>query len=148
MLGESFQNIWPQILMTDEKAYENFLSFSMTIATTLLSVGVSVFTLTTAFIVSKKDSLNELGTQVEEGGQSLTLARRMNALRRFIKTMKSVTKMSMTVVISSVLSILLVIVFRNLSAGAHVHLLTLTSVLSVVFTVMCIWVLFKWFIKQ
>ncbi len=134
--------------MTDEKAYENFLSFSMTIATTLLSVGVSVFTLTTAFIVSKKDSLNELGTQVEEGGQSLTLARRMNALRRFIKTMKSVTKMSMTVVISSVLSILLVIVFRNLSAGAHVHLLTLTSVLSVVFTVMCIWVLFKWFIKQ
>ena len=134
--------------MIDEKAYENFLSFSMTIATTLLSVGVSVFTLTTAFIVSKKDSLNELGTQVEEGGQSLTLARRMNALRRFIKTMKSVTKMSMTVVISSVLSILLVIVFRNLSAGAHVHLLTLTSVLSVVFTVMCIWVLFKWFIKQ
>ena len=134
--------------MTDEKAYEIFLSFSMTIATTLLSVGVSVFTLTTAFIVSKKDSLNELGTQVEEGGQSLTLARRMNALRRFIKTMKSVTKMSMTVVISSVLSILLVIVFRNLSAGAHVHLLTLTSVLSVVFTVMCIWVLFKWFIKQ
>ena len=148
MLGESFQNIWQQILMTDEKAYENFLSFSMTIATTLLSVGVSVFTLTTAFIVSKKDSLNELGTQVEEGGQSLTLARRMNALRRFIKTMKSVTKMSMTVVISSVLSILLVIVFRNLSVGAHVHLLTLTSVLSVVFTVMCIWVLFKWFIKQ
>jgi len=148
MLGESFQNIWQQILMIDEKAYENFLSFSMTIATTLLSVGVSVFTLTTAFIVSKKDSLNELGTQVEEGGQSLTLARRMNALRRFIKTMKSVTKMSMTVVISSVLSILLVIVFRNLSAGAHVHLLTLTSVLSVVFTVMCIWVLFKWFIKQ
>lgn len=148
MLGESFQAIWQQILMTDEKAYENFLSFSMTIATTLLSVGVSVFTLTTAFIVSKKDSLNELGTQVEEGGQSLTLARRMNALRRFIKTMKSVTKMSMTVVISSVLSILLVIVFRNLSAGAHVHLLTLTSVLSVVFTVMCIWVLFKWFIKQ
>ena len=134
--------------MTDEKAYENFLSFSMAIATTLLSVGVSVFTLTTAFIVSKKDSLNELGTQVEEGGQSLTLARRMNALRRFIKTMKSVTKMSMTVVISSVLSILLVIVFRNLSAGAHVHLLTLTSVLSVVFTVICIWVLFKWFIKQ
>ncbi len=148
MLGESFQNIWQQILMIDEKAYENFLSFSMTIATTLLSVGVSVFTLTTAFIVSKKDSLNELGTQVEEGGQSLTLARRMNALRRFIKTMKSVTKMSMTVVISSVLSILLVIVFRNLSAGAHVHLLTLTSVLSVVFTVMCIWGLFKWFIKQ
>ena len=134
--------------MTDEKAYENFLSFSMTIATTLLSVGVSVFTLTTAFIVSKKDSLNELGTQVEESGQSLTLARRMNALRRFIKTMKSVTKMSMTVVISSVLSILLVIVFRNLSAGAHVHLLTLTSVLSVVFTVMCIWVLFKWFLRQ
>lgn len=85
MLGESFQNIWQQILMIDEKAYENFLSFSMTIATTLLSVGVSVFTLTTAFIVSKKDSLNELGTQVEEGGQSLTLARRMNALQKVHK---------------------------------------------------------------
>lgn len=148
MLRESFQAIWQQILMTDEKAYEDFLSLCMTIATTLLSVGISVFTLTTAFIVGKKDSLNELGTQVEEGGQSLTLARRMNALRRFIKTMKSVTKMSMTVVISSVLSILLVIVFRNLSAGAHVHLLTLTSVVSVVFTVMCIWVLFKWFLRQ
>ena len=136
------------MLMTDENAYEDFLSLSMTIATMLLSVGVSVFTLTTAFIVSKKDSLNELGRQVEEGGQSLTLARRMNALRRFIKTMKSVTKMSMAVVISSVLSILLVVVFRNVSAGALVHLLTLTSVVSVVFTVMCIWVLFKWFLRQ
>lgn len=142
------QAIWQQMLMTDENAYEDFLSLSMTIATMLLSVGVSVFTLTTAFIVSKKDSLNELGRQVEEGGQSLTLARRMNALRRFIKTMKSVTKMSMAVVISSVLSILLVVVFRNVSAGAHVHLLTLTSVVSVVFTVMCIWVLFKWFLRQ
>ena len=148
MLRESFQAIWQQILMTDENAYEDFLSLSMTIATTLLSVGVSVFTLTTAFIVSKKDNLNELGKQVEEGGQSLTLARRMNALRRFIKTMKSVTKMSMAVVISSVLSILSVVVFRNVSAGIHVHLLILTSVVSIVFTVMCIWVLFKWFLKQ
>lgn len=148
MLRESLQVIWQQIQMTDEKAYEEFLSLSMTIATTLLSVGVSVFTLTTAFIVSKKDSLNELGRQVEEGGQSLTLARRMNALRKFIKTMKSVTKMSMAVVISSVLSIILVLVFRNVTAGAQVHLLTLASVVSVVFTVMCIWVLFKWFLRQ
>lgn len=148
MLRESLQVIWQQIQMTDEKAYEEFLSLSMTIATTLLSVGVSVFTLTTAFIVSKKDSLNELGRQVEEGGQSLTLARRMNALRKFIKTMKSVTKMSIAVVISSVLSIILVLVFRNVTAGAHVHLLTLASVVSVVFTVMCIWALFKWFLRQ
>ena len=148
MLGESFQAIWQQILMTDEKAYEDFLSLCMTIATTLLSVGVSVFTLTTAFIVGKKDCLNELGTQVEEGGQSLILARRMNALRRFIKTMKSVTKMSMTVVISSFLSILLVAVLRNVSAGTHAHLLTLTSLVSVAFTVMCICILFKWFLRQ
>lgn len=142
------QAIWQQLLMTDEKAYEDFLSLCMTIATTLLSVGVSVFTLTTAFLVSKKDSLNELGQQVEEGGQSLTLARKMNALRRFIKTMKSVTKMSMAVVISSIMSILLVIVLRNVSAGAHAHLLTLTSLVSVAFTVMCIWILFKWFLRQ
>ena len=134
--------------MTDEEAYENFLSLCMTIATTLLSVGVSVFTLTTAFVVSKKDSLNELGRQVEEGGQSLTLSRRMNALRRFVKTMKSVTKMSMFVVVSSILSILLVVVLRNVSAGTHAHLLTLTSMVSVAFTVMCIWILFKWFLKQ
>ena len=68
MLKESLQAIWQLLQMTDEKAYENFLSLCMTIATTLLSVGVSVFTLTTAFVVSKKDSLNELGRQVEEGG--------------------------------------------------------------------------------
>lgn len=148
MLRESLQAIWQQLQMTDEKTYEDFLSLCMTIATTLLSVGVSVFTLTTAFVVSKKDSLNELGRQVEEGGQSLTLARRMNALRRFIKTMKSVTKMSMAVVASSLLSILLIVVLRNVSAGTHAHLLTLTSLVSVAFTVMCIWILFKWFFKQ
>ncbi len=148
MLKESLQAIWQLLQMTDEKAYEDFLSLCMTIATTLLSVGVSVFTLTTAFVVSKKDSLNELGRQVEEGGQSLTLARRMNALRRFIMTMKSVTKMSMAVVASSVLSILLVVILRNVSAGAHAHLLTLTSLVSVAFTVMCIWILFKWFLRQ
>lgn len=133
--------------MTDEKAYEDFLSLCMTIATSLLSVGVSVFTLTTAFVVSKKDNLNELGRQVEERGQSLTFARRMNALRLFIKTMKFVTKMSMVVVVSSVLSIVLVVIFKSFSAGVYVHLLTLCSMVSIAFTVMCIWILFKWFLR-
>ena len=142
------QTIWQQILMTDEETYKDFLSLCMTIATALLSVGVSVFTLTTAFVVSKKDSLNELGKQVEEGGQSLTIARRMNALRKFIKTMKTVTRMSMVVVVSSALSILLVVIFRSVSVGVFVHFLTLASLVSIVFTIMCIWILFKWFLRQ
>ena len=148
MLRESLQTIWQQILMTDEETYKEFLSLCMTIATALLSVGVSVFTLTTAFVVSKKDSLNELGRQVEEGGQSLTLARRMNALRSFIKKMKFVTKISMAVIVSSILSILLVVILRSTSAGVHVHLLSFTSLASIVFMVMCIWILFQWFLKQ
>ncbi len=148
MLKESLQTIWQQILMTDAKAYEDFLSLCMTIATTLLSVSVSIFTLTTAFVVSKKDSLNELGRQVEEGGQSLTLARRMNALRSFIKTMKFITKMSMAAVLSSVLSLLLVAFLRSTSTRLYVHLLIFTSLASIVFTVIYIWILFKWFLKQ
>ena len=147
MLRESLQTIWQQILMNDVKAYMDFISLCLTIATTLLSVGVSIFTLTTAFVVSKKDSLNELGRQVEEGGPSLTLARRMNALRSFIKTMKLVTKISMVVIASSSLSTLLVVIFRSFFAGVYVHLLTFTSLVSIVFTVMCIWILFIRFLK-
>lgn len=148
MLQESFQAIWQQLQMNDGETYKDFLSFCMTIATALLSVGVSVFTLSTAFVVGKRDSLKELAEQVEEGGQSLTLARRMNALRKFIKTMKSVTKMSIMIVGFSTVSMILVAFFRNLSGNVYVHVLTLSTLATVVNTIMCIWVLFKWFLRQ
>ena len=148
MLRESLQTIWQLILMNDVKAYEDYLSLCMTIATTLLSVGVSIFTLSTAFLVSKKESLNELDRQVEEGGQSLTLARRMNALRNFIMTMKSVTKISMVVIVSSTLSTVLVVILRCISAGVYAHVLAITSLVSIIFTIISIWILFKRFLKR
>lgn len=72
MLKEFSQDIW-QILLMNNLNFDAYLSLCTTISLSLLGVGVSVFTLTTAFIISKKDVLRNILKQIEIGGSSISL---------------------------------------------------------------------------
>ena len=147
MLKESLLDIWPNQMMINGH-YDDLLSLLLTISTTLLSIDVSVFTLSTAFLVSKKDTQKEVYDKILKDGNSLTLSKRYNALKRFIVTIKGVSKYSIYSMGGAVLTIVLTIVFQNLSPNPYIYLIYLPVIVSFIFTCICLFVLMKWFFKS
>ncbi len=146
MLKEFLRDIWQSLMMTDSQ-YNSFLSLILTISTTLLSIGVSIFTLSTAFFVSKKDGLKEVNEQISQNGNSLTLAKRYRALKRFICVMKSISKQTLFVSLSSIVAIICVLVFRQFSFSMYVYLVYIPLLISVVYTCICLYSLIRLFFK-
>ena len=90
MLKEFLHDIC-QLVQMDNNQYEDYLSFCFTIATTMFAAGISVLTLTVAFIANKRDTLKTLTTNARQSGISLSLAKQIDAAQRFIKNMKDIT---------------------------------------------------------
>lgn len=147
MLKEFLRDIWQSLMMT-ESQYNSFLSLILTISTTLLSIGISIFTLSTAFFVSKKDGLKDVYEQISQDGNSLTLAKRYQALKRFIYVMKSISKQTLFVSLSSIVAIICVLVFRQFSFSMYVYLVYIPLMISVVFTCICLYSLIRLFFKK
>lgn len=147
MLKEFLRDIWQSLMMTDSQ-YNSFLSLILTISTTLLSIGISIFTLSTAFFVSKKDGLKEVSEQISQAGNSLTLAKRYQALKRFIHVMKSISKQTLFVSISSIVTIVCILVFRQFSFSMYIYLVYIPLIISVVYTCICLYSLIRWFLKK
>lgn len=147
MLKEFLRDIWQSLMMTDSQ-YNSFLSLILTISTTLLSIGISIFTLSTAFFVSKKDGLKEVSEQISQAGNSLILAKRYKALKRFIHVMKSISKQTLFVSISSIVTIVCVLVFRQFSFSMYIYLVYIPLIISVVYTCICLYSLIRWFLKK
>ena len=133
--------------MTDAQ-YEAYLSLMMTIATTLLSIGISIFTLSTAFVVSKKESLRELGEKIEKQGDSLTLSKRFRSIQSFIQVMRLISKNALFVIASSFVTIMLVLVFKQITNTIAAHVIYLPIIMSLVFASICIFQLIKWYLKR
>lgn len=147
MLKVFFLDIWQSLKMTDAQ-YEAYLSLMMTIATTLLSIGISIFTLSTAFVVSKKESLRELGEKIEKQGDSLTLSKRFRSIQSFIQVMRLISKNALFVIASSFVTIMLVLVFKQITNTIAAHVIYLPIIMSLVFASICIFQLIKWYLKR
>lgn len=147
MLKVSFLVIWQNLVMTDGQ-YNDFLSIVLAISTTLLSIGISIFTLSTAFMVGKKDLLKEVSEKISQEGNSLTLSKKHQSLKKYVSVMRSISKNAIFNSASSIVSIVMVLVFRHFSSSIYVYVVYLPMVISVVFTCICIYQLLKWFLKQ
>ena len=147
MLKASFQDIWQSLKMTDAQ-FEAYLSLMMTIATTLLSIGISIFTLSTAFVVSKKESLRELGEKIEKQGDSLTLSKRFRSIQGFIYVMRLISKNALFVMATSFVAIIFVLVFRQITNTTAAYFIYLPIIMALVFASICIFQLIKWYLKR
>lgn len=147
MLKVFFLDIWQSLKMTDGQ-YDAYLSLMLTIATTLLSIGISIFTLSTAFVVSKKDNLRELGETIEKQGNSLTLSKRFRSLQSFIHVMKLVSKNALFILAASFVTIILVLIYRQLTNSITVYIIYIPLIIALIFALVCICQLIKWFIKK
>lgn len=119
-----------------------------TVSSTLLSLGVAIFTLSTAFIVSKRNLMSEYQKQVEKDGISLTLMRKIDGTKDFLKKMRNITKSSIIIIANATIVFALCICFNYINIGGWIHVLVIPITISTVSTFYCIRKLFIWYRKQ
>lgn len=132
----------------DNNQYEDYLSFCFTIATTMFASGISVLTLTVAFIANKRDALKTLMTNAQQRGISLSLAKQIDAAQRFIKNMKDITNQVIYAIVISGCSTLLYCIFKSTSPTVFVHILGLSVLIAVLFVCVCLYKLCIWYYKK
>ena len=128
--------------------YEDYLSFCFTIATTMFASGISVFTLTVAFIANKRDTLKTLTTNAHQSGISLIIAKQIYAVQQFIKKMKDITNQAIYAIGISVCSTLLYCIFKCINPTVFVHILGVSILIAVLFVCVCLYKLCIWYYKK
>lgn len=128
--------------------YDDYLYFCFTIATTMFASGISILTLTVAFIANKRDTLKTLMTNAQQSSPSLTIAKQIDAAQRFIKSMKDITNKAIYAIGVSVCSTLLYCVFKNINPTIFIHILGLSVVVAVLFVCVCLYKLCKWYYRK
>lgn len=128
--------------------YQDFINSYISIASTLLSLGVAIFTLSAAFIVTKKSLLKEYQKQAEVGGMSLTIMRNIDSTKDFLKIMRIITKRSIVTIISSAIAFVFAILFNFIEIGYFVHLLAIPVVFGGFGAFSCLKNIFNWYKSQ
>lgn len=135
-------------LMMNETEYASFISLCLALATMLLSIGISMFTLSVAFIDGKKQELSSTYDKVEQGGISLSLSRKTKSLRLFIQTMIFIANKAIWIVILSFFTIFTVIIFMNIDVNIWAYLICIPLIACILITARCLWKLFIWYKKN
>ncbi len=147
MWREFLLDIWQYVQMSEEDKYLDFLSFYLTLATTLCGVGISIFTLTSAFIVSKKDLLKQLKDEINKDRISLSYAYKIQSLQIFIKRMKEVTTSSIWLISFSLISIITICILKLCQPNNWGHIVLLCIISAFVFLFVCLYKLYSWYRK-
>ena len=128
--------------------YKDFVSTYITVSSTLLSIGVAIFTLATAFIVSKKEALANIERNINNDGISLTLIKKIDGAKAFLGVMRKTTNLSIKIIISSVFVFVFSVIFQFITIGLFIHLLLLPLIYSIFNTILCLIHIFAWYRKQ
>lgn len=125
--------------------YSDILNSCLSVLMGGLSVVIAIFTLTTAFIISKRDMLKDLEQQIDEGGVSLNLARRISATNTSISRMRKITNNSIIATAIFVVGLILYIIFCFLQPSWWIGLLTIITGIGIVYVLYIIALLFIWY---
>lgn len=128
-----------------EETFYSFNSLCLTLATAFLSMGIAMFTLSVAFIDSKKQELRNTYNECEGNGISLSLSRKINSLRHFIKIMNEIANLSLWNIICNFVIIVMSIVFGVTNCLGIFYLMLFLMLMSICFTTQSLWKLFRWY---
>mgnify|MGYP001749701626 FL=1 len=128
-----------------EKPFASIDSLYLALATTFLSMGFAVFTLSVAFIDSKKHELRNIYDECENNGISLSLSRKIASLRHFIKIMTIIANLSLWNIICSLAIMVLLIIYNFTDYIVFFYLMLCLTFMSIWFTIQSLWKLFKWY---
>lgn len=145
MWKEYLQTICTQLQQISDSCYDSHVDYIITLSLTLLGIGVSLFALTSAFIVSKKDSLKELQRDANLNGYSNSLAKRMKSDSNFINTMRLSTSLTFFIIVISSLSFVAVNIFKFINSNPWVLLLYILVIIAFVYLIRILVLLYKWY---
>lgn len=138
--------MWTEFLISDA-FHDTYLSVLQALATTLISVSVAIFTLSSSFLVSKTEGIDKIVTAIETGGVSLTIQKKRRDLLNFVSKMKSVT---INALIAMPLAIVgfLAYIFFSFWRVSYWELSALLPLLgSIIYLSLSLYQLIKWYIK-
>lgn len=130
-----------------EALYSDILSSCLSVLIGGLSITIAIFTLATAFIINKRDMRNELEQQINEGGISLTLSRRIKTTNNFINRMRKITNNSIGATIIFIIGLLAYVVFQLIRPSWWIGILITIVGIGVIYTLCVIVLLFLWYRK-
>lgn len=130
-----------------EYLYADILATCLSFLMGGLSVIISIFTLSTSAIISKRELRNDLERQIEEGGVSLTLTRKIKTANTFINKMRKVTDNCIVVCILFVIGIIAYVIFRFIKPTWWIMCLVGIVGGGIIYILFVIYLLLNWYLK-
>lgn len=123
------------------------MSVLQALATTLISISVAIFTLSSSFLVSKMDGIDKIVSAIESGGISLSIQKKRRDLYNFVSKMKDVTFNALVSLPLAVLGFLAYILFSFWRVPYWELLALLPLIGSTIFMSISLHKLIRWYLK-
>lgn len=138
--------MWTDYFISDS-FHNSYIQVVQAIVTTIISISVAVFTLSSSFLVSKVENIKELTKEIEEGGISVSTQKKKRDITSFISRMKHVTINSLIALFISIIGFLIYVVFTFI----HLPFWELSALLPLIISTIYIGVslknLIEWYLK-
>ncbi len=138
--------MWTDYFISDS-FHNSYIQVVQAIVTTIISISVAVFTLSSSFLVSKVENIKELTKEIEEGGISMSTQKKKRDITSFISRMKHVTINSLIALFISIIGFLIYVVFTFI----HLPFWELSALLPLIISTIYIGVslknLIEWYLK-
>lgn len=138
--------MWTDYFISDS-FHNSYIQVVQAIVTTIISISVAVFTLSSSFLVSKVENIKELTKEIEEGGISMSTKKKKRDITSFISRMKHVTINSLIALFISIIGFLIYVVFTFI----HLPFWELSALLPLIISTIYIGVslknLIEWYLK-
>lgn len=138
--------MWTDFL-TSDTFHCTYMSVLQALTTTLISVSVAIFTLSSSFLVSKVEGIDKIVNAIESGGISLSIQKKRRDLYNFVSKMKSVTFNALISLPLAILGFFAYVLFSFWRASYWELLALLPLIVSLIFVSISLIKLIKWYLK-
>lgn len=138
--------MWTEFL-TSDTFHCTYMSVLQALATTLISISVAIFTLSSSFLVSKVEGIDKIVNAIESGGISLSIQKKRRDLYNFVSKMKSVTFNALISLPLAVLGFIAYILFSFWRISYWELLALLPLIGSVIFMSKSLYQLIRWYLR-
>lgn len=138
--------MWTEFLISDT-FHCTYMSVLQALATTLISISVAIFTLSSSFLVSKVEGIDKIVSAIESGGFSLSIQKKRRDLYIFVSKMKDITFNALVSLPLAVLGFLAYILFSFWRVPYWELLALLPLIGSTIFMSISLHKLIRWYLK-
>lgn len=138
--------MWTELL-TAETFHNTYMSVLQALATTLISVSVAIFTLSSSFLVGKIEGIDKIVNAIDSGGVSLSIQKKRRDLYNFVSKMKCVTINALIAMPLAIIGFMAYILFSFWRVSYWELLAMLPLIGSIIFISLSLFKLIKWYLK-